>query len=683
MTKFSTLLLLSSLLITLINTNHTVRSLSPPSSSASVCDGQVIFNFPKFNPSSCKDEGDLLCMGAVKPGEGFLNLTTVSKNASSTDDFNAIARVLYRDRVEIWPTSFCTSFSLKILPGLDQYFTGDGMTFVIAPNNQTSPNASFGSYLGLDDIKLSGGNQVKQLAIEFDTFKNEWDPDGNHIGIDTLSVVNSIVAKSLNSSNIFLKSGKEIQVKIAYDGLTKNLQIYVGYVGKPLISFLNQTIKVSKTVPSTAFIGFTASTGTLTETHQIFNWVFTSIQLPYSTVEDNKKKKTVLVTVIPILGTLIVIVLCTVPLIRRRIIKKRERIRRMEDLERRSATSAPTKFSYKQLAKATKNFSKDNMLGSGGFGSVFKGYIVSTSQHIAVKRISDNSQQGEREYLAEISTIGRLRHKNILILQGWCHENEHLLLVYDFMANGSLQEFLTGRRFLDWNTRNKILTGLASALLYLHEECGEPVVHRDVKPSNVMLDSEFNPRLGDFGLARLLKNATGVTTMVAGTLGYMAPEVSYTGKATTESDVYSFGVVVLEVVCGKRFNNLLGESCLVDYVWDMYLKSSLLECVDMNLRGVFDHDQAIRLLSAALGCLHLDAYTRPTMRKVVQVLMNPDEPPIDLPTTRPKGVYVSIHGFSTPPSMVNLSPITAMTLPSYSSTGESSSSTFLSEISGR
>lgn len=217
--------------------------------------------------------------------------------------------------------------------------------------------------------------------------------------------------------------------------------------------------------------------------------------------------------------------------------------------------------------------------------------------------------------MAEIGTIGRLRHRNILQLQGWSHEEESLLLVYDYMAKKSLNEFLSGRCFLDWKTRYKILNGLASALLYLHEECGDPVVHRDVKPSNVMLDADFNPRLGDFGLARLLKNTQGVTTMVAGTLGYMAPEVSYTGKATTESDVYSFGVVALEVVCGKRFSNLLGESCLVDYAWDMHANGKLVECVDPKLGKNFDEGEAIRILRVSLACLHLDSNLRPTMRK--------------------------------------------------------------------
>ena len=170
--------------------------------------------------------------------------------------------------------------------------------------------------------------------------------------------------------------------------------------------------------------------------------------------------------------------------------------------------------------------------------------------------------KGEREYMAEICTIGRMRHKNIVQLQGWCHEGENLLLVYEFMSNGSLDRFI-GKEFLDWETRYKILTGLASALLYLHEECGNPVVHRDIKPNNVMLDSDFNAHLGDFGLARILQNDASITTMLAGTPGYLAPEIGFIGKATPESDVYSFGMVVLEVVCGKRSKDIMAEYGLV------------------------------------------------------------------------------------------------------------------------
>ncbi|KAL2896405.1 L-type lectin-domain containing receptor kinase IX.1 [Bienertia sinuspersici] len=433
------------------------RIITSSSSASSTCDEdkQVILSFPTFNPSNCKHGGELLCMGAVTPGEGFLNLTTAATSANTeSSEYMTSGRILYRFPVQIWPASFCTSFSFRIFPRYNQLnFSGDGITFVMDRDNKFTPNQS--------------NTTFNQLAIEMDTFKNEWDPDGNHIAIDTQSSMKSLIAKPLNSSHIDLKSEKQIRLKIQYDGWTKVLQIYVGYEGNPLTSFLNYSIKLSQTIPKHVYIGFTASTGLLTETHQLLDWVFTSKILPYKSLKDNKRRDTILVSVVvPILGCLFILAMIGGPIFRRRMIRKKERSRRIQELERQSAAAAstPRKFTYKQLAKATKNFSKDNLLGTGGFGSVYKGHIVEPPQTIAVKKISATSQQGEREYLAEICTIGRLRHKNILQLQGWSHENEQLLLVYDFMPKMSLNGYITGENFLDWTKRCKILTGLASAL---------------------------------------------------------------------------------------------------------------------------------------------------------------------------------------------------------------------------
>lgn len=252
---------------------------------------------------------------------------------------------------------------------------------------------------------------------------------------------------------------------------------------------------------------------------------------------------------------------------------------------------------------------------------------------------------GEKEYLAEICTIGRLRHKNLVQLLGWCHGRNQLLLVYEFMPNGSLDRYI-GKDFLDWETRHKILSGLASVLLYLHEECGNPIVHRDVKPNNVMLDSHYNAHLGDFGLARLLLNNEFVTTMVAGTIGYLAPEVSYTGRATPESDVYSFGMVVLELVCGRRSKGVMEEFSLVDSVWSLHENGSLLSCVDRTLKGRFDEEQVRRSLLVGLACLQPDQMQRPKMRKVVQIFLNSDEPLMRLPSSRPTEVCLSLPSSS-------------------------------------
>lgn len=209
------------------------------------------------------------------------------------------------------------------------------------------------------------------------------------------------------------------------------------------------------------------------------------------------------------------------------------------------------------------------------------------------------------------------------------------------MQNGSLDRFI-GKDTLNWQTRHKILVGLASALLYLHEECGNPVVHRDVKPNNIMLDSHFNAYLGDFGLARLLQNEESVITNLAGTPGYLAPEVGFTGKATPESDVYSFGMVVLELICGRRSKNTAEDTSLVDYVWNMHSENALVECVDALLGEEFDEEEVTRALMVGLACLSPDSVFRPKMRKVVHILLDPNEPLMELPIVRPLGVYVPV-----------------------------------------
>nr|TKS11067.1 putative L-type lectin-domain containing receptor kinase S.5 [Populus alba] len=180
------------------------------------------------------------------------------------------------------------------------------------------------------------------------------------------------------------------------------------------------------------------------------------------------------------------------------------------------------------------------------------------------------------------------------------------------------------------------------ALLYLHEQCGHPIVHRDVKPNNVMLDSDFNARLGDFGLARLLSSDSAVTTMLAGTPGYLAPEVAYTGKAAPESDVYSFGMVVIEVVTGQRSRGIFEENRLLDYVWSSHGRKTLLEGVDRKLEGKYDEQQVKRTLLVGLACLHPDAKTRPTIRKVEQIFLNPDEPLMEVPEWRPNAFFVPL-----------------------------------------
>ncbi|KAK3183750.1 hypothetical protein Dsin_031036 [Dipteronia sinensis] len=302
----------------------------------------------------------------------------------------------------------------------------------------------------------------------------------------------------------------------------------------------------------------------------------------------------------------------------------------------------PKKFSYKELANATNNFGEKNKLGVGGFGAVYKGFLRDSNSFVAVKKVSRQSKQGSKEYAAEVKIISRLRHKNTVKLMGWCHDKE-LILVYEFMPNGSLDFHLfKGKSLLTWDVRYKIVQGLASALLYLHEEGDQCVLHRDIKSSNIMLDSEFNAKLGDFGLARLVDHAKGSqTTALAGTIGYMAPECLTASKASKESDVFSFGIVALEIACGRRSIEQRDEEAqisLVAWVWESYGKKRLADVVDKKLCMNFDQNQIESLMIVGLWCAHPDRNLRPSIRRAMQVL-NFESPLPILPCKMPVPNY--------------------------------------------
>ena len=236
--------------------------------------------------------------------------------------------------------------------------------------------------------------------------------------------------------------------------------------------------------------------------------------------------------------------------------------------------TGPKRFTYHELSRATNSFAEVGKLGEGGFGGVYKGLLSDSNTEVAVKRVSRGSKQGKKEYISEVKIISRLRHSNLVQLLGWCHEKGELLLVYEFLPNGSLDAHLFGGKImLTWIVRYKIALGLASALLYLHDEWEQCVVHRDIKSNNVMLDSNFNAKLGDFGLARLVDHDLGSqTTVLAGTMGYLAPECVTTGKFSKESDVYSFGVVALEIACGRKPVEPRDEPSkvrMLEWVWDL------------------------------------------------------------------------------------------------------------------
>ncbi|XP_043702219.1 receptor-like cytoplasmic kinase 176 isoform X1 [Telopea speciosissima] len=295
-------------------------------------------------------------------------------------------------------------------------------------------------------------------------------------------------------------------------------------------------------------------------------------------------------------------------------------------------------FTFSDLKMATRNFRPDSVLGEGGFGSVFKGWIdehsftatkPGTGVVIAVKRLNQEGFQGHREWLAEVNYLGQLYHPNLVKLIGYCLEDEHRLLVYEFMPRGSLENhlFRRGSYFqpLSWNLRMKVALGAAKGLEFLHSAEAK-VIYRDFKTSNVLLDSNYNAKLSDFGLAK--DGPTGdkshVSTRVMGTYGYAAPEYLATGHLTAKSDVYSFGVVLLEMLSGRRAidkNRPSGEHNLVEW-GKPYLtnKRKFFRVLDTRLEGQYSLSGALKAATLALQCLSTDPKLRPDMDQVVAAL---------------------------------------------------------------
>ncbi|XXG55817.1 hypothetical protein AAC387_Pa03g3400 [Persea americana] len=623
------------------------------------------FTFSKFETSQSSE------ITYIKDSYSAGGVIELTRNNRKSNLNGSTGRAIYKDPVRIWDTKtrnltdINTQFSFTI-DGLNGSWYGDGFTFFLSPNGTTIPSDSGGGSLGI----YSNSSEYQVVAIEFDTFRNAFDPLPSlprHVGIN----INS--RTSLNTTALNPSSADQIykgDALVTYSASTMDLSVFLsmdvndtssGFGEHPDLSL---KVDLRDVLPESVYVGFSAATGSGIELHQISSWEFNSTleiieagtggtdppvvnnngELPKG--EDGQK--TGLIAGLVVCGAVLSAGIGGLVLFGLK--RKRDRRRNEEgaafDVEMNDEFemgTGPKRFSYKELLLATRNFSEDGKLGEGGFGGVYKGFVDEMNLDVAVKRVSKSSKQGKKEYVSEVKTISRLRHRNLVQLLGWCHERGELLLIYEFMPNGSLDSHLFNeKRLLGWAARYKIATGLASALLYLHEEWDQCVVHRDIKSSNVMLDSNFNAKLGDFGLARLVDHEHGLqTTVVAGTMGYLAPECVTTGKASKESDVYSFGVVALEIACGRRPVEQKAEASkviMVEWVWELYGRGMLLDAVDERLEKEFDVAQIERLMVLGLWCAHPDHNLRPSIKHVIGVL-NLEAPLPSLPSKMPVPMY--------------------------------------------
>lgn len=531
--------------------------------------------------------------------------------------------------------SFSTAFAFGIVPQFER-LGGHGLAFVISRTRELK-GVLPSQYLGLMNATDFGNFSNHLLAVEFDTVQDfEFgDISDNHIGIDINSMVSNASANASyfpegnpTEEKIFLQCGKTIQSWIDYDSSKNELNVTLSLSStKPSFSILSFQMDLSPIIEENMFVGFSASTGVLASSHYIYGWSFKMngqaqsldlSSLPSLPGPPKSRKAMILATSLSSVAFLAVIAFIVMYTICR--------LKNMDIIEPWELEVGPHRFKYEELKKATRGFKDKELLGFGGFGRVYKGTLPKSRTEVAVKRINHDAKQGLREFVSEIASIGRLRHRNLVQLLGWCRRKGDLLLVYDFMPNGSLDKYLFDepKAVLTWEQRFKIIKGVASGLLYLHEEWEQTVIHRDIKAGNVLLDSELNGKLGDFGLAKLYERGENPsTTRVVGTLGYLAPELTKTGKPSTSSDVFAFGALLLEIVCGRRpieQKALPEELILVDFVWDKWKQGSILEVVDSRLKGEYDEIEAVIVLKLGLVCSNNSPEKRPSMRQVVRYL---------------------------------------------------------------
>ncbi|KAK3199307.1 hypothetical protein Dsin_022722 [Dipteronia sinensis] len=310
-------------------------------------------------------------------------------------------------------------------------------------------------------------------------------------------------------------------------------------------------------------------------------------------------------------------------------ITKKARLTTVQDNKEEEEDVNVHLFDLSTIATATNNFSRENLIGAGGFGPVYKG-TLSTGEEVAVKRLSNNSGQGAEEFRNEVNLIAKLQHRNLVGLFGSCIQGEERLLIYEYMPNKSLDYFIFDQKkagLLTWRRRFDIVMGIARGLLYLHQDSKLQIIHRDLKASNILLDNDLNPKISDFGLARIFRgdDKEATTKRVVGTYGYMSPEYTIDGTFSVKSDVFSFGVFLLEIISGKKnrgFSHPAHHHNLLGHAWLLWNETRALELIDSCLADSCVQSQVLRCVQVGLLCVQKFPDDRPAMSTVVFMLAN-------------------------------------------------------------
>ncbi|XP_057513064.1 L-type lectin-domain containing receptor kinase VII.1-like [Actinidia eriantha] len=599
------------------------------------------FLFNGFEPSN------ISLYGIAQLESNILTLTNMTSFS--------IGRALYPSKIRTRdPNSsrvlpFSTSFVFSMAPK-NKTLPGHGIVFLFVPYTGVQ-KANPGQHLGFLNRTNNGNDTNHVFGVEFDVFDNEEfnDLNDNHVGIDLNSLKSTfshdagyygVGGDEKSFRQLKLNNGKNYQVWIDYADFQMNVTMAIAGMERPSRPLLNVSLNLSQVFEDEMYVGFTAATGQLVQSHRILAWSFSNSNfslsdelvttgLPsFEPPEGSVFRSKGFIAGVTV-GIFVVFVACCV-VSAVSVKRKRRREREREEMEEWELEYWPHRITYLEIESATKGFSEENVIGIGGNGKVYKGVLAGGAE-VAVKRISHENNEGVREFLAEISSLGRLKHRNLVGLRGWCKkERGSLVLVYDYMENGSLDKRVyecDEREMLSCEDRIRVLKDVASGVLYLHEGWESKVLHRDIKASNALLDKDMNGKLGDFGLARMHGHSqVASTTRVVGTVGYLAPEVVRSGRASSQTDVFGFGTLILEVMCGRRPIEE-GKANLVDWVWELMGRGELVQALDERLRrkGGFDDEEVDRVLHLGLLCAYPDPQARPTMRQVVKVLEGKNE----------------------------------------------------------
>ncbi|KAF8644783.1 hypothetical protein HU200_066330 [Digitaria exilis] len=603
----------------------------------------------------------LLGSASLVPGAVAVALTTPSRDGVGA------GRALFSEPVRLLvpsstvPASFSTRFTFHITPAPTY---GDGLAFLLT-SSRTFLGASNG-FLGLfpsssaSDEGEADLRGVTTVAVEFDTHRDVAlrDPDGNHVALDA----GSIFSVASASPGVDLRAGVPITAWVEYRAPRRRLSVWLSYspFRRPEKPALSADADLSGLLHPLMYAGFSASNGNGAALHIVERWSFRTFGFANSSNASPPSEppapphKPLLLTgshhhqhhhhnlLYKVLGGVLGAVVILVFVIGGSVVWLSRPIRRQREGRMVPSEDKPYgTMSMEVVRTATKGFDSGNVIGVGGSGATVYEGVLQSGSRVAVKRFQA-IWPCTKAFVSELAAMLNCpNHPNLVRLAGWCCSKDELVLVYEFMPNGNLHSALHTMcgATLPWEARFRAVLGIASALEYLHDRCDHRILHRDVKSSNVLLDGEFNARLGDFGLARLVSHgALPHTTQPAGTLGYLAPEYVHSGVATERSDVYSFGVLALEVATGRM--PIERGISVVDWVWVLWGRRRLVDAADQRLQGRFVAEEMRRILLVGLSCVHPDCRQRPGMRRVVKMLdgtapltLVPDKkPPVMLQT---------------------------------------------------